>query len=651
MSSECAVCHKQVEDYKDCFAVFRCRKDHIFRCCKVECVRIFEKRCAKVSDCVLKVTHKLNNDGHTSALRRLPPGEREKIKQHAEAEQQGLMVCPEDMKASERSLPHCVHMMNQIGGFGTAGQGPESTTRAEPGQPAPPLHAKGAHFPLIHDDDLLVVIKKDEDLDELEGTQKPKKGKKPQGNTKKGQTLILDWKTHSNEDQDIPLPTPAKAPPQQQPPARNPGGIGAAQSAWSAVASKGIETKGSGTAARRPADFETRIGTLAATTGCSELRAMRILEQHDWNLDRAADAFFQADREEVPKWGPRQTQETHVQSSSQVSQSDSGNEVAEVQAKPTPPAPSQPPPPPLPEGWQAIWCDSSAAYYYWHVATNHTTWDSPEVKVEVRDDAALIASVRNNTGLAEGAARTLLEVQGWDVSLALSMHAEAQRHELERQRQAQQRAEEEAAELRRQRAEQEREREREAKALQEEEDRKRLTAEAEAKESNSCGLGLHISAKNFRPSMQPGLGDCVRLLQGERVMVTWTDGQPAGWAYGYAVDTPRNEGYFPQAIAKEILRYAHPFDVGDQCTVESSFEAPEDISGYLPVERGDRLSVLYASEEPHVWVYCEIAEPFDGRPGTTDQRGWVPECLLTPLKAPKVSQGDVVHGIAPHPAG
>mmetsp|Transcript_44769 Transcript_44769/g.90321 ORF Transcript_44769/g.90321 Transcript_44769/m.90321 type:complete len:151 (+) Transcript_44769:154-606(+) len=119
MKLESAGCKKILseDDFDECHSVYKCRKDHIFVCCKVECARMFEKKCAKVADNLLKMQHKLNNDGHTSALRRLPPCEREKFKQHSEAEANGLMICPEEVKACERSVPNCAHVIHRTGGY------------------------------------------------------------------------------------------------------------------------------------------------------------------------------------------------------------------------------------------------------------------------------------------------------------------------------------------------------------------------------------------------------------------------------------------------------------------------------------------------------------------------------------------------------
>eukprot|EP00931_Biecheleriopsis_adriatica_P041994 TRINITY_DN23937_c0_g1_i2.p1 TRINITY_DN23937_c0_g1~~TRINITY_DN23937_c0_g1_i2.p1 ORF type:complete len:654 (+),score=125.26 TRINITY_DN23937_c0_g1_i2:122-2083(+) len=653
MPSECVSCKKKVsDDDEECYCVFKCRKDHIFRLCKVECLRMFEKKCMKVSDNLVRVQHKLNNDGHTSALRRLPPGEREKLKQHAEAESLGLFICPEEVKASERSVPHCAHIMKRVGGYGKdAGPSKSATSpEAEGGAPPPPpAPSRGSSEQLsleLLDDDMLLEIKRDDDSVEMPGESSAKQGKKKKNQTKKGQTLLLDWKMNDREE---PLPTASSAPKAAATTTRNPGGIGAAQQAWSAVASRGPDTgnaaappwaggaapiSASPAPARRPENWQERVTLLIGAAGCSEPKAMRLLELNDWHVNRAADAFFREEPSDAEplRWGQTLADKMKAQPAQTQAQAEQARALQ-------PPAPTIPPPPPLPEGWKALWNEEQGAYYYWHMPTNDTTWDLPELpEGEGQQDSgpseelARIARVRDSSNLSEAAARSLLEENNWDVDRALQSHARA---EAEARRRAQ---EEEEAKAAREIAEAARRRaEEEAAALA------RVEAEAAAARAQRCALGRSICIRPFRPFLS-GLEACIRLNEGEQVMVIWTDGDVGGWAYGQILDDSqgRKEGYFPQACIKEFIRPSRRIEKGELRQALEPYEGPADVSGYLSLEVGDVLTVLHPVVEPFVWVYAERSCPLGGPP----ERGWVPEAWLGEY-TPKGLQAER----GPHPAG
>jgi len=265
-----------------------------------------------------------------------------------------------------------------------------------------------------------------------------------------------------------------------------------------------------------------------------------------------------------------------------------------------PPAPSQPPPPRLPPDWQAIWAETQHAYYFWHLPTNRTTWDAPEMEdaaAQAQQAAAaenarregLVSEAREITGIDSAAARTLLESHNWNLEAAIRSHVQRQ------EAAARRRAEEEAAAAR---------------------------AAEEAKRVPQKRLGAYICAQHWRPRL--GIPGCIRVFHGERVKVTWTDGQEEGWAYGTVLDEPSKEGYFPQAILKEFKYHPRGRRAGERCTAMERFDAPEEVGGYASVAPGDTVKVLHPTAEPYVWVYVERISSH----GLAPEVGWVPECIL-----------------------
>eukprot|EP00933_Yihiella_yeosuensis_P002108 TRINITY_DN10348_c0_g1_i1.p1 TRINITY_DN10348_c0_g1~~TRINITY_DN10348_c0_g1_i1.p1 ORF type:complete len:518 (-),score=129.06 TRINITY_DN10348_c0_g1_i1:118-1671(-) len=493
---------------------------------------------------------------------------------------------------------------------------------------------------------MLLEIKKDDELDDVVVvTSSSKKNGNKKGNKKKGQTLILDWKTtgapvsHDIDLDHSPPPTTKVT----TTTTRNPGGIGAAQQAWSAVvaakpASQPQESNAAATpsptgpAARRPADLQSRVLTLVGMLGCSELRAMRLLELNDWHLNRAADAFFAQEgsgpaEADGPRWGPSkgQPQAKAAPQSQQQQQQKQQQQPAKKQQQPEseaadarsqPPAPSIPPPPPMSSGWQAVWNEDYQAYYYWHQPTNHTQWDAPAAEGDVEDQQeqgptqeSLISKVREETGLAEAAARGLLEQSSWDLESALWEHRKAEEREAAAR---EEKARREAAEAARRRAEEE------AAA-----EAARL-AELAAQEAlaQRCCRGRNICRRHWQPCLS-GLESCIRLIQGDVVNVTWIDDQN-GWAFGNLVDDPGKQGYFPQAVVNEFSQPSRTYSAGQVVRASEPYEAPPDIGGYLSLEEGDELKVLHAVIDPAVWAFVERRCPLGG----PSMSGWVPACSL-----------------------
>lgn len=306
---------------------------------------------------------------------------------------------------------------------------------------------------------------------------------------------------------------------------------------------------------------------------------------------------------------------------------ESAADQADEDMQSQPPAPAQPPPPRLPPNWQALWSEEQQAYYYWHVPTNHTTWFAPPIEesseVDQEQEAEhsrqdeLVTEACDITGADREIARSLLEAQGWSLENAVRVHVqqedERRVQEAARLRQAEEK--QRVAEVAR------REEQAQKEASQAAEDAKRRHAEEGS--AQALREGHYVCSRHWRP--RPGVDVCIRLFHGERVMVTWVDGKEHGWAYGHVVDDTAKEGYFPQDLLVEVVQQPQSHQAGEACGVLERFEAPEEVAGYLSVDRGDVLKVLHPIDAPYVWAYVErVTGDRLGR----QERGWVPEAML-----------------------
>lgn len=620
--------------------------------------------------------HKLNNDGHTSALRRLPPAEREKLKQYAEAENNNMLICPFDAKVG--SVPYCAHAMFRKGGFGnqTMDKGNQDDDDSGDAFPEPPplrLELESAANPkdgLIDDDNLVLVeLKRDDDQDPDETpSSKSKKGTKNKSQKKPKNVIQIDFRTPGMGGDEVYPETLAPAPAQnasrpaawfQNPATRNINGTAVSQ-AWNVKAGSTSEIVSS---AQRPPNFPNLLRELVNLVGCSESKATELLEQNQFRLESAADAFFcqEPGGSEVvdnkPRWGPRVgAQQPSTRANQQPSQVSSTNdeecrqspqEEEEDASGLQPPAPTQPPPPRLPPEWQALWNEQQNAYYYWHVPTNHTTWDPPIVDDESAEDReanavaaaraaeearqkaeedgriVMVKKVSDITGLSSAEARSLLESMGWGLEQALKSHNKEvelrKARELEELRRVEEekRAEEEA-------------RKREEEALRERERHKRIEGERQTLPAE------FIINQNWRPRDE----GCIRLMKGERVSVRWMDDSLEGWVYGHPIDDEVKLGYFPRAVLQEVKHIPRQRDVGELCGIQDFFQAPQELRGYLNVAQGDLIKVLHPLDEPFVWAYVEVVK---SSKASSEERGWLPECALCDPREMGLR--------CPHPAG
>jgi len=326
------------------------------------------------------------------------------------------------------------------------------------------------------------------------------------------------------------------------------------------------------------------------TMGCSEAKASELLAAHGWDLERAADAFLQhsagsmsgtfsaaasapAGVQATEAYSSRRDQEQHRQQQQQQqqtwlqtkeeqqqagrsileqlqpprdqppqrpSQQQASQHQAQRQWQPPPDNPMQTPPPRVPAGWKAVWSQEQEAYYFWHLATNDTTWEPPEV-------------------IEHAATPPLQEFVA-------------------------------------------------------------ATEAPDLQPAQPASSAKHYTClQHWRP--RADLQVCLRLLHGERLEVTWNDGQIGGWAFGYTLEDPSKEGYFPQDIFQPAKRPGCPRHIGDHCHATEHFVAPEEVAGYVSVEQGDAVRVLHPSQDPFAWVYVE-------RTGALQERGWLPDAVL-----------------------
>mmetsp|Transcript_15321 Transcript_15321/g.27295 ORF Transcript_15321/g.27295 Transcript_15321/m.27295 type:complete len:690 (-) Transcript_15321:205-2274(-) len=677
---ECAGCKKKLRDGEEIeayYSAYKCRKDHLFVCCKVDCQRVLDKRCSKISNDLRKMQHKLNNDGHTSALRRLPPGEREKLKQHGEAESNGFLICPEEVKAADRSVPYCCFIMTHVGGFGTQDDDGNHIAQDDSVPPPPPVSGGFPKEVVQHDDNDLILLQREDDRDGDETpATKQKKSKEKKGKNQKGTPLLFDFpRSVKAEEQEV-YPEAQKPAPKQSfqgpftTPASNMWGISgtAVSQAWNAAAvgrrqeASAAQSIAEPSPAQMPADHQQKISMLVNTTGCSEARAREVLIMCNWNLEISADALFReepggtedadADR---PRWGPRAGASQPAAQRQQEQAYNPGHQDAGAQDEQAPeqqpPAPTQPPPPRLPPDWQALWNEEQNNYYYWHVPTNHTTWDAPSLddgeaaqamaiaateraaaeaeataraeaeaaalrarQEEEREHQAAVSQVCQITGVEEGRARHLLESNQWQMEAAIRAYqAEEERRKQQRIAEA---IQAEAARVEAQRTEHRRE------------------GPIGGGRSRKCTPGEYICIRHWRPKKEVS-NVCIRVFHGERVYVSWLDDKEDGWAYGHAVDDEQKCGYFPQSVLIEVRHMPHQRKVHEFFGIREEFKAPEEVQGYLSVSAGDIVRVLHPLDPPFVWAFVQLEQP-SNRAGNV---GWLPEAVLCEASEVQGEQG------------
>merc|ERR1712072_693364 len=128
----------------------------------------------------------------------------------------------------------------------------------------------------------------------------------------------------------------------------------------------------------------------------------------------------------------------------------------------------------------------------------------------------------------------------------------------------------------------------------------------------------YVCIRKWTP--RPEDRDCIRLIQGERVVLE--SETLSGWGIGTVVpevgESPRS-GHFPRwALSATPAPEPIHFTPGTNAMVIDEFQAP--ASGYLSTHMNEVLVIKYQAD-PFVWVWAEDrADP--------NRRGWVPEAVL-----------------------
>jgi len=132
----------------------------------------------------------------------------------------------------------------------------------------------------------------------------------------------------------------------------------------------------------------------------------------------------------------------------------------------------------------------------------------------------------------------------------------------------------------------------------------------------------YVCIRKWTP--RPEDKDCIRLIQGERVVLE--SETLDGWGIGTVVpetgESPRS-GHFPRWAlsdnpAPEPTRFTNGNTMHANAMVIDEFQSP--ASGYLSTRMNEVLVIKY-QVDPFVWVWAEDrADP--------NRRGWVPEAVL-----------------------
>jgi len=249
--------------------------------------------------------------------------------------------------------------------------------------------------------------------------------------------------------------------------------------------------------------------------------------------------------------------------------------------------PPQPPPPRLPQNWQAIWCDQQQQYYFWNTVTSQTTWTAPEL----------------DEGTLEAARAAVLRARSSQVSSCLPVKPQEPGTSKE--------------------------------------------VSYGWNRFQAIDAGSYVCTQHWRP--QPGVESCLRVFHGERLVVTWVDGNAGGWAYGHVAGDKAQAGYFPQAVLAAGECAPRLLAAGETSVVAERFMAPEEVGGYLSVAPGDVLRALHNADPPGAWAYMEREVPTEpgSKVGGMREVGWVPTVVLKGLSKADECQPRM----SPHPAG
>lgn len=314
--------------------------------------------------------------------------------------------------------------------------------------------------------------------------------------------------------------------------------------------------------------------------------------------------------------------------------------------------------PRMPVGWRAIWQSDDQRYYFWHVPTNFTTYEAPQVREVIshasqdakymaeeearqRHRSKQILHVMNMTNCSKEQAQELLEKYR---NLEAAVRAYSAEKEKEQQAQSPsgkaQTAMGPSGSY--------------ANALQ-----GLKKAWGKGKHTAAPKLGLsptsawskgpgsaassasapaataptvevgkeYVCSQHWQP--QPNHDGCIGVHHGDRFLVTWTDNFAGGWAYGAAIDDKSKKGYIPQTVLVAPQRPISAIAAGEHRKVLEAFEAPQDMGGFVSLHPGDEVTIIHAGSHPCVWVYADVMRVSEAGEFKSE-RGWAPEMVLSP---------------------
>lgn len=335
MATKCCQCKKDCPKGEKWFAIYKCTKgeNHFFHCCKLECLKAFERRCEKVAEVFEHLQKKFNNDGGADFRRRLPPNQRDKFKSYRDAEADGLFICPEDEKCAANQVPHCAALLSMedcvfkemmaqptkaektakvVQKEAVEGEAVQAADAGDGQQPEGVARDSSSDLPpreLLSDELLEVLVKKKEDQEEdklMTGAKRdkePKKKEKGQKQGKKGKVLSpLDWALPTrDEEYDEGISTTSSTPPHAS---TTPGPLRMG-SAWGSLGISPLH---------RETEREVKVQRLRQVVpGVPEVRLVEVLEAAQLDLEKAIHQLVPGPEAEAKtpvagevRWGPRQ---------------------------------------------------------------------------------------------------------------------------------------------------------------------------------------------------------------------------------------------------------------------------------------------------------------------------------------------------------